>query len=92
MSEESYSKGPWKVHWDGGAVMVKEADSGVSVCRVMQIRGKDNLSLLLHAPDLLEMCERLYMFTVFYGHPSVLKAGHGLLENAANLINKAKGE
>ena len=92
MSGESYSKGPWKVHWDGGAVMVKEADSGVSVCRVMQIRGKDNLSLLLHAPDLLEMCERLYLFASAYGHPVALESAHGLMENAKKLVKQAKGE
>ena len=92
MSRDSYSKGPWKVHWDGGAVMVKTADSGVSVCRVMQIKGKDNLSLLLHAPDLLEMCERLYLFALAYGHPTALESGHGLMENAQKLIKQAKGE
>ena len=48
--------------------------------------------LLVAAPELLEMCERLYLFASAYADKSAINAGHGFLESAKDLIAKVKGE
>jgi len=47
--------------------------------------------LLVSAPELLEMCERLYLFASAYADKSALEAGHGFLESAKDLVTRVKG-
>lgn len=50
-----------------------------------------NARLIAAAPDLLDMCERLLGFALFYGDPTALAAGDGMINSAKALIAKAKG-
>jgi hypothetical protein len=94
MSNQEHTPGPWKVKWDKNSVYVAAdgTDRNLNICRVMQHRNVNNTSLILHAPDLLEMCERLHLFASAYGHPVALESAHGLMENAKKLVKQAKGE
>jgi len=48
--------------------------------------------LISAAPELLEICERLYLFASAYADKSAIKSGHGFLESVKDLIAKVKGE
>ena len=86
--------GPWRVEWIRNSVYIKadNTDRDISVCRVMTHRNSKNSSLLVNAPDLLEVCERLLGFALHYGDPFALEAGNGLIEHAKQTLAKAKGE
>ena len=61
MGNQSPTPGPWRVEWIRNSVYIKadDTDRNVSICRVMTLRGSDNSSLLVHAPDMLSLLERL---------------------------------
>ena len=50
-----------------------------------------NARLIAAAPDLLDMCERLLGFALFYGEPTAIAAGDGMINAAKALIAQAKG-
>jgi len=62
------------------------------VARVQTYPGHNNLPLLLAAPELLDMCERLLGFAVYHADPTALAAGNGMIESAQEVIAKARGE
>lgn len=47
--------------------------------------------LIAAAPDLLDMCERLLGFALYYGDSWAVTAGEGLFANAKALIAQARG-
>jgi hypothetical protein len=50
------------------------------------------MPLLLAAPELLDMCERLLGFAISHADPTALAAGNGMIEAAQEVIAKARGE
>jgi len=62
------------------------------VAWVQTHRGHNNLPLLLAAPELLDMCERLLGFAISHADPTALAAGNGMIEAAQEVIAKARGE
>jgi len=94
MGNQSHTPGPWRPEWIRNSVYIKadDTDRDLSICRVMQHRNSNNVQLLIHAPELLDLCERLLGFAVHYGDPFALEAGHGLIERAKETVAKAKGE
>lgn len=94
MKKLQHTPGPWRMEWIKNSTYIKanDTDRDLSICRVMTHRTHDNANILVNAPELLELCERLLGFALHYGSPSALNAGHGLIESAKQTIAKAKGE
>ncbi len=90
MKPQPHSPTPWSVKWTNLSIYIMAGDK--SVARVTTHRSHNNLPLLLAAPELLEMCERLLGFASHYADPTALAAGNGLLESAQQVIAKARGE
>jgi DNA/RNA-binding domain of Phe-tRNA-synthetase-like protein len=61
MGNQSHTPGPWRVEWIRNSVYIKadHTDRNISICRVMTHRNSNNTSLLVHAPDMLDVLERL---------------------------------
>ena len=61
MGNQSHTPGPWRVEWIKNAVYIKadDTDRNVSICRVMTLRGSSNVDILVQAPDMLDLLERL---------------------------------
>ena len=62
------------------------------VARVQTHRSHNNLPLLLAAPELLDMCEKLLDFATYHADHIALEAGSSMIESAQEVIAKARGE
>lgn len=61
MGNQSHTPGPWRPEWIRNSVYIKadDTDRDLSICRVMQHRNNNNVQLLVHAPDMLDLLARL---------------------------------
>lgn len=85
-----HTPGPWAVGYPDDQTI--RAD-GLRVANVECPRKewRANARLIAAAPDLLDMCERLLGFALFYGDPSAIAAGDGMINSAKALISEVKG-
>ena len=81
---------PWSGQFFNFSTYIMSGDRPVA--RVQTYPGHNNLPLLLAAPELLDMCERLLGFAVYHADPTALAAGNGMIESAQEVIAKARGE
>ena len=81
---------PWSVKLTTMSAYIMAGDRPVA--RVQTHRGHNNLPLLLAAPELLDMCERLLGFAVYHADHVALAAGDGMIKSAQKVIAKARGE
>ena len=81
---------PWSVKSATTCDHIMSGDR--TVARVHTHNSRNYLPLLLAAPELLDMCERLLGFAVYHADPTALAAGNGMIEAAQEVIAKARGE
>ena len=81
---------PWTEQFFNFSTYIMSGDRPVA--RVQTYRGHNNMPLLLAAPELLDMCERLLGFAISHADPTALAAGNGMIEAAQEVIAKARGE
>ena len=81
---------PWSVKSATTCDHIMSGDH--TVARVHTHNSRNYLPLLLAAPELLDMCERLLGFAVYHADPTALAAGNGMIEAAQEVIAKARGE
>lgn len=88
MANFPHSSAPWRVEWIGNSIYIKSGDSDKAICRVMSHRSKDNLSLLLHAPGLLDALEAI-IDADSSGDGAALEDA---IYDAITVVKRAKGE
>jgi len=81
---------PWTEQFYSFSTYIMSGDRPVA--RVQTHRSHNNMPLLLAAPELLDMCERLLGFAISHADPTALAAGNGMIESAQEVIAKARGE
>lgn len=90
-----HTPGPWRAMPDGYIQRDAVDPFGGAVVAHVRHSAPDrqaaNARLIAAAPDLLDMCERLLGFGLYYGDPTAIAAGDGMLNAAKALIAKAKG-
>jgi hypothetical protein len=61
MGNQSPTPGPWRAEWirNSTYIKAKNTDRDISICRVMTHRNSNNVAILVHAPDMLDVLERL---------------------------------
>lgn len=88
MTKLPHSSAPWRVEWVGNSIYLKSPDSDKAICRVMSHRSKDNLSLLLHAPGLLDVLEAI----IYADSAGDGRALEDAIDDAITVVKRAKGE
>ena len=81
---------PWSEQFFNFSTYIMSGDRPVAM--VQTHRSHNNLPLLLAAPELLDMCEKLLDFATYHADHIALEAGSSMIESAQEVIAKARGE